>query len=338
MQGYSSRALVTGAAGFLGFHLARALASRPGFEVICVDNFVRGTADASWLELASKPNVHVVQMDLGAPANYISLPQDVDYVYHLAALNGTQNFYERPMDVLRSCTLPTMFLADHFKGQRRLKRFLYAGTSEAYASTVTRFGWMVPTGEDVPLSIDDIFNPRWSYAASKMHGEVVCAQASRQFGYESTIIRYHNAYGPRMGDKHVVPDFFERMKRGEYVLHGFADTRSFIYVDDAVRATILLAETSAAAGQVVNVGSADEMTIHDLGRAMMATRGVEAPIELLPSPQGSVRRRAPSIDKLFRLTGFRAKISLEEGLAVTADYYLDGKMCGPLKPDVHLGI
>jgi UDP-glucose 4-epimerase len=338
MRDHSFRVVVTGAAGFLGFHLSRALAARTDIEVFCVDNFARGTADASWLALTAKPNVHAIQMDLSDPANYKSLPQSIDYVYHMAALNGTQNFYERPMDVIRSCTLPTMFLADHFKGQDKLKRFVYAGTSEAYASTVTRFGWMVPTGEDVPLSIDDIFNPRWSYAASKMHGEIVCAQAARQFGYETTIIRYHNAYGPRMGDKHVVPDFFERMKRGEYVLHGFADTRSFIYVDDAVRATMLLAETAAAAGEIVNVGSADEMTIHDLGRAMMATRGVEAPIELLPSPQGSVRRRAPSIDKLIRLTNFEAKISLEEGLAVTADYYLDGKMCGPLKPDAHLGV
>lgn len=324
------RALVTGAAGFLGFHLARALAAR-GDDVICVDNFLRGEDDAAYRALCAQPNVTRINADLGDEAALAALPGEVDYLYHLAALNGTQNFYERPLAVIRACTLPTLFLAERYGEQTpALKRFVYAGTSEAYASTVTRFGWPVPTGEDVPLGIEDPLNPRWSYAGSKLHGEIVTAQAARTLGFPMTVIRYHNAYGPRMGDKHVVPDFMARMREGRYELYGHADTRSFIYVDDAVRATIAVAEAEGCAGEIVNVGGEREISMADLGREMMRVRGLDDEIALHPSPPGSVKRRAPDIAKLKRLTGYRERIDLETGLRATAAYYLDGELVGPL--------
>ena len=327
------RVLVTGTAGFLGFHLARALAARAGVTVIGVDNFVRGEDDAAYRALGEAPNVTLIAADLADPAAVASLPDDIDYVYHLAAMNGTQNFYERPMDVIRACTLPTIHLVDHFGRQATpLKRMIYAGTSESYASTVSRFAWPVPTAEDVPLCIDDVTNPRWSYAGSKMHGEIATAQGGRSFGFPFTIIRYHNAYGPRMGDKHVVPDFMARMRDDRYELYGHADTRSFLYVDDAVRATMMVAENVDCADQIVNIGGADEITMLDLGRRILACEGIEADIVLHDSPAGSVKRRAPDVGKLHRLTGFEARIPLDRGLAATADFYLRDRLSGPLAP------
>lgn len=321
------RILVTGAAGFLGFHLARALAARDGNEVFCLDNLIRGEDDAPYRALAARPNVTRIDADLSVESEVAALPGDLDFVYHLAALNGTQNFYERPMAVIRASTLPTIFLAERYGAQAHpLSRFVYAGTSESYASTVTRFGWPVPTAEDVPLGIEDVLNPRWSYAGSKLHGEIVTAQAARSFGFPMTIIRYHNAYGPRMGDKHVVPDFMARMREGRYELFGHADTRSFIYVDDAVRATILAAETPACAGEIVNIGGSREITMAELGREMMRIRGLDDEIVLHPSPAGSVKRRAPDLGKLKRLTGFAERVDLEQGLRETAAYYLDGRI------------
>lgn len=317
-----TRILVTGAAGFLGFHLARTLAARPDTQVIGIDNFARGERDAGFAALIALPNVSFIECDLSREDEVAKLPRDVDYVYHMAALNGTQNFYERPMDVIRFSTLPTLFLANHY-GAAGLKRFVYAGTSEAYASTVTRFGWPVPTAEDVPLSIGDVMNPRWSYAGSKMHGEIVTALAGQSMQMPYSIIRYHNAYGPRMGDKHVVPDFMARMREGRYELFGHEDTRSFLYVSDAVRATLLVAESDACAGEIVNVGGEQEIRISDLGAAMLRVRGIEADIVLHPSPAGSVKRRAPDIAKLQRLTGFKAEVGLDDGLARTARFYLD---------------
>ena len=319
------RYLVTGAAGFLGFHLTRALAKRSDIEVVAVDSFVRGERDDHFARLMALPNVRFVEADLSDKDQVGSLSDDVDIVFHLAALNGTQNFYERPLDVIRCCTLPTMLLAEKY-GKVGVGRFVYAGTSESYASTVTRFNWPVPTAEDVPLSIDDVTNPRWSYAISKMHGEVVTAQASRAFNVPFSIIRYHNAYGPRMGDKHVVPDFYARMRQERFELFGHEDTRSFLYVDDAIRATILVAETSVCANEIINIGGIREITMLELGRAMMAGRGVSGEIILHDSPAGSVKRRVPVVDKLVRLTGFSEQVSLEDGLAATARFYLDDEL------------
>lgn len=314
--------LVTGSAGFLGFALAQKLSENPENTVFMVDNFVRGERDEAYMALCNKENVTELAVDLTSPQDVDTLPKDIDYVLHMAALNGTQNFYERPFDVVKHCTLPTVFLAEFYGKIGKLQRFLYAGTSESYASTVSIFGWSVPTAEDVPLSFSDVFNPRWSYGASKMHGEVATINASAHFKMPITIVRFHNAYGPRMGDKHVIPDFYNRAKRGVFELYGYEDTRSFIYVDDAVRATLALATAQTSVNEVVNVGGADEITMEALGRKMMEVGGFEGEIALHPSPAGSVKRRAPDLTKLKRLIGYEPEWSLEQGLATTAKFYL----------------
>ncbi len=316
-----AKVLVSGAAGFLGYALAENLSRDTDTEVVVVDNFIRGEDDAAYRKLCARPNVSAYTLDLSDASCMKALPDGVELVYHLAALNGTQNFYERPLEVVKCCTLPTLHLLQKYCADPALKRFVYAGTSEAYAGTVRRFDWPVPTAEDVPLCIEDVSNPRWSYAVSKLHGEVAVANACRASDKEFVIIRYHNAYGPRMGDKHVVPDFIERMLVGRYELYGHADTRAFIYVDDAIEATVRLAEAAGASGEVVNLGSEVETQIRDLGRLLMEIHGAEGEIELHPSPKGSVSRRVPDISKLRGLTGFRESTTLEDGLRRTLAYY-----------------
>ena len=317
-----AKILVTGAAGFLGFALASKLAEDPSNHVVATDNFVRGERDEAYLALSSKPNVEAVELDLSELDQVRMLPPDVQVIFHMAALNGTQNFYERPFEVVRCCTLPTMHLLDVYGPSKALTRFVYAGSSEAYASTVTLFNWEVPTAEDVPLGVADVFNVRWSYGGSKMHGEIACIAAADHYKLPITIVQFHNAYGPRMGDKHVIPDFYNRASKGVFELYGYADTRSFIYVDDAVRATIELALVTDAQGQVVNVGGSDEIRIEDLGHKMMAAARLHGDIVLHPSPAGSVKRRAPKLDKLRALIGYSPRWSLEDGLAATARHYL----------------
>jgi nucleoside-diphosphate-sugar epimerase len=317
------RILVTGAAGFIGYHLARRLAELPDARLVLVDNFVRGQRDDLYRRLCARPNVEAYEADLTDPTQVALLPDDVDVIYHQAALNGTQNFYEQPLEVLRCGTLPTFYLIDKYVRPGRPSRFVFAGTPESYASTVTRFGWEIPTAEDVPLCVDDVFNARWSYAAAKIHGEVLSIQACRQYGVPCSIIRYHNVYGPRMGDKHVIPDFLCRLNQGRAELHGFEDTRSFLYVDDAVEATVRVGTCPETAGHVVNVGGEEEVTILELARQMMSLVGQASDdIVLHPSPDGSVRRRAPSIGKLQALTDFHARWSLRDGLAETMRFYL----------------
>jgi UDP-glucose 4-epimerase len=316
-----ARILVTGSAGFLGYYVALQLSNSPEHNVVCVDNFIRGENDSLYQELTARSNVSHITADLTEQQAVYALPDDIDVVFHMAALNGTQNFYERPFEVVRCCTLPTMFLIEKY-GPLGMKRFVYAGTSEAYASTVTRFNWPVPTSEDVPLGISDVMNSRWSYGASKMHGEIATVNGCRHFKTPFSIVRFHNAYGPRMGDKHVIPDFLMRAREGVYELFGYEDTRSFIYADDAARATIALGFAEGSIDQVVHVGSEDEISILDLGKKIMRSAGLTGEITLHPSPKGSVKRRAPKIDKLRAITGYNPEWTLEAGLRETAKFYL----------------
>lgn len=317
-----SNVLVTGAAGFIGFALADALSQRKGTNVFVVDNFIRGEPDDAYAELCKRDSVTAFDLDLTDREAVHELPDSIELILHMAALNGTQNFYERPYDVVRCSTLPTFHLLDRYGSGASLQRFVYAGSSEAYASTVSTFDWSVPTAEDVPLCITDPTNLRWSYGGSKLHGEILVNAACRQYAKEYTVIRYHNVYGPRMGDKHVVPDFLMRMKEGVYSLYGHSDTRSFIYIDDAVKATLMLAECPGAANEIVNVGSEKEIRIAELGRMMLELAGIEAEIELHDSPKGSVPRRSPDLGKLRRLVSYAEEVSLPEGLKRTMEFYL----------------
>lgn len=315
------RVLVTGAAGFIGYHLAKRLADE-GAHVICVDNMTRGEDDEHYGALTKRANVTRIDLDLtDQRAVHEGLPADVDQVFHMAALNGTQNFYERPFEVVRCCTLPTLFLLEKY-GPLKPERFVYAGTSEAYASTVTVFGWEVPTGENVPLSIADPANARWSYGGSKMHGEIAVQNAAKHYSLPFSIIRYHNVYGPRMGDKHVVPDFLIRAREGVLALYGHDDTRAFLYIDDAIDATLKVARAGACAGETVNIGAEREWVIKDMIAVLMDMAGLKGEVALHPSPAGSVKRRAPNVTKLHNLTDFRERWTIEDGLRETARFYL----------------
>lgn len=310
--------LVTGAAGFIGFHLARHLV-RQGHRVIAADIGLHLTFIQNWQALGALSEVELLQVDLTDPRAVDALPA-VDGVYHLAALNGTQNFYTHPWRTVRHTTIPTLLLLDRY-ARDIPEFFFYAGSSEAYASTVAVFDWPVPTSEKVPLSISDPSKVRWSYGASKLHGEIACFAAQAETGLPVVVGRFHNAYGPDMGVHHVIPDFIERGKRGVFELYGAEHTRSFIYIDDAVEAVTTLA--GSARGQVVNIGSPVEVTMRELAQTIMRVAGWSGQVVEFEGPEGSVLRRAPLVDQLRNWVDVDAFISLDEGVRRTLDSYLE---------------
>ena len=312
-----ARYLVTGAAGFLGAHLTRLLSSR-GHEVLAVDNGLHANSVLQFERLQALPGVTVQQGDLTDEDVVATLPK-VTGVYHLAALNGTQNFYSRPWQTLRHCTIPTITLLDHY-ARLEPEFFFYAGSSEAYASTVTQFGWKVPTDEKVPLSIDDPQQVRWSYGASKLHGEVACFAAQAETGIPVVVGRFHNAYGPDMGIHHVIPDFIERGKKGVFELYGARQTRSFMYVDDAVNAVTVVCEK--AKGDVINIGSPVEVEIIELARVIMEEAGWSGDIVEHQAPGASVERRSPDVSKLAELLDTSTFVPLREGVRRTLPTYI----------------
>lgn len=305
--------LVTGAAGFIGQHLSAHLSTR-GHTVIAVDLELHAYApDQVRRLLNSGATYH--HADLTDPRQVSDLPE-VDGVFHLAALNGTQHFYDSPWTTLKHSTVPTLLLLERY-GNTPLEFFFYAGSSESYASMVSTFGWEIPTGEDVPLGITDPREARWSYGASKLHGEVAVFAAAAQLGVPAVVGRFHNAYGPHMGANHVIPDFIERGRNGIFSLYGSRQTRSFIFIDDAVRAVEAVAR--GAVGEVVNIGSPHEVTMLDLARKIMDRAGWQGEIAEFDPPSNSVERRSPDVSRLSELIDTSAFVPLEEGLRRTLE-------------------
>lgn len=324
-----SNILITGGGGFIGLHLAR-FYSDSGYHVFLLDSLLKtGTgSDPDLEEVCGRSNVHLTVVDLAEPLDDLDLPGEFDLVYHLAAINGTELFYERPYFVARTNVLTTVRLLDWLE-HRRVGRLVYTSTSEVYAGAEQIGALEIPTDETVPAVFPQPTHVRFSYGLSKFLGEFLCSHSPTSAERETTVIRYHNIYGPRMGMRHVIPEFLVRIANHEdpFRLFGGGETRAFCYVDDAVAATHEVAVSAGCAGEIIHVGKSDEeITIEALARLMIQEAGEDFEIVDLGRREASVSRRCPDTTKLRQLTGFSARLPLTEGISLTREWY-----------DAHLG-
>jgi len=275
--------LLTGANGFIGSHLKKYM------NCITVD---KQNCDYNG-DLSNTKFVNV-------------LPDDIDTVVHLAAFNSTKNFYSTPFSVIDSIVTPTMNLLKRYPNAH----FVYAGSSEEYAGTVNQ-GWAtIPTPEDVPLTVEDITNPRWCYASGKIAMESAVISHSVERGNTYTILRYHNVYGPGQ-QNHFIPEFIDRVKTGDYKLPGWSDTRSFCYVEDAVKLTTSVLKEE---NKIINIGNPTETKIIDVANIIVELLQLPDYFELVDSPPGSTPRRAPDLTKLKSLVPNFIWTDLKTGL------------------------
>ena len=303
------RCLVTGAGGAVGYWLTQKLLD-VGYKVTAIDK-----TNNNNLKYLQHKNLKKIVLDLSDYNQLNELGFNYSKVFHLAAYNGTDNFYRFPFEVLLDTTLPTINLLNYFASSNYEKpHFLYTGSSESYASSVRHGIACIPTAEDVLLSIDDPKNVRWSYGLSKTHGEVACFAAQKQFGINCTVLRLHNIYGPRMGVNHIIPDFTIRALNGKYELYGYDDTRSFLYVKDAVNSIYEISKKKECIGEIYNIGSTNEIKILDLAKLILKKLKIDNEIILHPSPAGSVKRRCPDVNKIIKAIGIFENYSIDEGL------------------------
>lgn len=318
--------LITGGAGFIGYHLAEHL-SRGKCRIDIADNLSKGKFDRDLTRLVKKPNIRFIKADLTDPDSYKLLGKNYDHIYHMAAIVGVKKVIEHPDRVLYVNTISILNLLEWIrKSQRHLRRLLFASTSEAYAGTMRCCDVPIPTGEDVILSLEDIRMPRTTYALSKIVGESACFSYLKG-NVPFTIVRYHNVYGPRMGYSHVIPELMVKAKRSKKHLEVFSinHTRAFCYISDAVLATIGLMESKVSSSQIFNVGNSDEeIAIKDLARRIAKLVNPSLKIKPMGNQEGSPARRCPDIGKLKRATGFRPEVSLNEGIRLTWQWYADG--------------
>jgi len=266
------KVLITGGAGFIGYHLSKSLAKQ-NYEVTILENFERTPEDNEFKNLINKKNVKFINGDVTLPETFERLEKDFDQIYHLAAINGTGNFYKIPDKVIKVGVLGILNVLDWFVKCKKGK-LLFTSSSETYSGglKLLKNDFPIPTPEEVPLIVDDPKNVRWSYGAGKILGEVAMYAYAKVYGFKKfVIIRYHNIYGPRMGSEHVIPQFIERIvkKENPYKIFGGQQTRTFCYIDDAIKATQMVMETRKTDGKTIHIGrSGAEIKIIDLAKKL----------------------------------------------------------------------
>ncbi|OGG80030.1 hypothetical protein A3A39_02985 [Candidatus Kaiserbacteria bacterium RIFCSPLOWO2_01_FULL_54_13] len=315
--------LITGGAGFVGYHLARRLASQK-HDLTLVDNFALGKADDAFNDLCKEPNVTFTKADLTDVRSWENLGT-FDHVYHLAAINSTRLFYEIPHEILRTALLINLNAVEWFRVHNPQGKILFTSSNEAYSGALEAFGKLpLPTPEGVPLVIADPHNPRWSYAGTKLIGELLFIHYAKAYNFRMSIVRPHNFYGPR-GGHHVIPDVLERIQKrtDPFPVFGADETRSFCYVSDAVEAIQAVMESDKTDGETYHIGSNTETKISDLIDEMFRLAGWHPKsLDIKPAPEGSVKRRLADVAKIKRDTGWEAKTSLPDGLKSTIEWHL----------------
>ena len=307
------RPLVTGGAGFVGSHLIAKLSELKEVEkVYCVD-----LPNARRLDvLRLLPKVEVIETDLSRDDSINVLPDDATAVFALAAWNGTSNFYSNPFKVLLNSSSPTINTLKKYSG---VAPIVYSSSSEVYANTITTLNAPIPTSEEVITSIGDSKNPRWSYAMGKLFGEIALSAACNEMNATGVILRYHNLYGPDMGLDHFVSEFVNRVQNDDISIQGGTSTRSFLYISEAVEATIKSLEYVKEIPEIFNIGSIEELSIFEASRIILKKMGVDPKrIRSTAEPMGSVYRRCPDISKIEKVFGWKPEINFEQGI----DLYL----------------
>lgn len=320
------KVLITGGAGFIGYHLAKRLAPQ-GYALVIADNFFRSEKDAELAALRELPSVQVLELDLTQEAAWDEVGSGYAQVYHLVGINGTKLFYEMPQEVLRVGVATILFGLEWFrtKNNHPGAKILYTSSNEAYGDALQAFGQLpLPTPEDVPLVIADPYNPRSSYAGQKLIGELFFIHYAKAYNFRMSIVRPHNFYGPRAGYQHVIPEVLERItaRTEPFPIFGADETRSFCYIDDAVEAIQAVMESEKTDGGTYHIGTAVETNIETLVEELFSLAGWRPQtIDRRESPAGSVKRRLADVSKIKRDTGWEARTTLHKGLEETIAWY-----------------
>ena len=303
------RVVITGAAGFIGSHLAETLLDRD-YTVVGIDNLLTG---------ATENISHLVNRDFTFikhdVTNYIYLDGPVDFVLHWASPASPIDYLELPIPTLKVGALGTHKALGLAKAKGA--RFVLASTSEVYGDPLEH-----PQKETYWGNVNPV-GPRGVYDEAKRFAEAMTMAYHRYHGLDTKIVRIFNTYGPRMrlNDGRAVPAFMSQVLHNENVTV-FGDgsqTRSFTYITDLVDGIIKLMLSSE--NDPVNIGNPVEMTIKDIAETIIRMTGSTSKIVYRPLPTDDPKQRRPDITRARTLLGWEPKVQLEEGLIKTIEYF-----------------
>jgi UDP-glucuronate decarboxylase len=304
------RVLVTGGAGFLGSHLCGRLVAE-GNDVLCLDNFFTGTKD-NITHLLGKPNFEIVRHDLFQP-----IFLEVDEIYNMACPASPIHYQYNPVKTVKTSVMGAINMLGLAK--RVKAKILQASTSEIYGDPTVH-----PQAENYWGYVNTI-GLRSCYDEGKRCAETLFFDYYRQNKVNIRIVRIFNTYGPRMhpNDGRVVSNFIiQALSNKDITIYGDgSQTRSFCFVDDLVGGLMLMMNGPDEFVGPVNMGNPEETSILDLAKAVIRMTGSHSKIVFQPLPKDDPTRRCPDIKLAKKKLNWEPKISLEEGLAKTIDYF-----------------
>jgi dTDP-glucose 4,6-dehydratase len=301
---------VTGGAGFIGSHLCESFLGQ-GHEVLCMDNYSTG-AKHNIGAFLKNPRFRFIDHNV---SRYIEVPEPLDYILHFASPASPVDYLELPIPTLKVGALGTHNTLGLAKAKGAV--YLLASTSEVYGDPLGR-----PQNEEYWGNVNPI-GPRGVYDEAKRFAEAMTMAYHRYHGLDTRIVRIFNTYGPRMRmhDGRVVPNFIMQALQGEpLTVYGQGQqTRSFQYVDDLVDGINKLLATEHHLP--VNIGNPYEMTVFEFAERIIKLTGSKSEIEYKPLPEDDPQVRQPDIAKAKRILKWEPKVTLEEGLAKTIEYF-----------------
>ena len=303
------RAVITGAAGFIGSHLSDALLDR-GHSVIGVDNLLTGDLD-NVAHLANRDFL-LLKHDV---TNDIIIDGPIDLVLHWASPASPIDYLELPIPTLKVGALGTHKALGLAKA--KAATFVLASTSEVYGDPIEH-----PQREAYWGNVNPI-GPRGVYDEAKRFAEAMTTAYHRYHGLNTKIARIFNTYGPRMrlSDGRAVPAFIGQALRGEdlTVFGSGEQTRSFCYISDLVEGVLRLIDVET--NEPVNLGNPQEMTINEIARAIISATGSSSQVAYQPLPVDDPKVRQPDITRARTLLGWAPHVQLDEGLVKTITYF-----------------
>ena len=303
-------AVVTGAAGFLGSHLSDYLLARE-YKVIGIDNLLTGNV-RNIEHLAGNSDFHFINHDV---TNFIYLPGEVDLVFHMASPASPIDYLQLPIQTLKVGSLGT----HNSLGLAKAKgaTFLIASTSECYGDPLEH-----PQKETYWGNVNPV-GPRGVYDEAKRFAEAMTMGYHRYHNLDTKIVRIFNTYGPRMRleDGRVVPAFIGQALQGQplTVFGDGSQTRSFCYVSDLIDGIFRLSQGDYH--EPVNIGKPGEMTVIEFARKILAVTGSKSEIDFRPLPVDDPKVRRPDISLARAKLGWEPKVSFDEGIHKTVDYF-----------------
>jgi UDP-glucose 4-epimerase len=307
----ASRVLITGVAGFMGSHLAERLIER-GVEVMGLDNFSSGRSE-NIFSLRNSKGFTLIKGDILNERD-LSNAKDIDAIFHLAAQSSVPMSTEDPCRDFEINVRGTINVLEHAR-KEDVKAFIFASSSTVYGEAK-----VLPTPEDHPMQ------PISNYGASKAAGEVYCSSYSSLYGIGTVSLRYYNIFGPRC-TRGVMFDLMQKLSRDKgrlEVLGTGKQEKDYLYIDDALNATLLVAEKGRLGGEAYNVGSGEAYTVEELTTMLLEMLRLGGRTKIVYkgglSWPGDVQRTRADISKLGKL-GFAPKVELERGMRAFVDWY-----------------